>query len=117
MNNRIAINACRRRAIGVDVHVHGLRHTYCAARLQTLDGGYPVSVYTVAQELGHGGDGLVKAISCHLGTIRHRSEVVEYRVEHFAAQLGERLTRLRDFALSGTTGPHSGAEVTRSQAA
>jgi integrase len=31
------------------------RHSYCAARLQTLDHGAPVSAYTVARELGHGG--------------------------------------------------------------
>ena len=28
------------------------RHTYCAARLQTLDQGFPISTYTVARELG-----------------------------------------------------------------
>jgi hypothetical protein len=30
------------------------RHTYCSARLQTLDGGAPVSPFTVSKELGHG---------------------------------------------------------------
>lgn len=35
------------------------RHTYCAARLQTLDNGAPVSIYTVGRELGHGGESLV----------------------------------------------------------
>ncbi len=54
------------------------RHTYCAARLQTLDRGEPVSTYTVARELGHGGDALVKRVYGHLGLVRHRSEVVEY---------------------------------------
>src|SRR2546425_830589 len=28
------------------------RHTYCAARLQTVDQGAPVSTYTVAREMG-----------------------------------------------------------------
>jgi integrase len=42
------------------------RHTYCAARLQTLDGGQPISVYTVARELGHGGDSLMKRVYGHL---------------------------------------------------
>jgi integrase len=37
------------------------RHTYSAARLQTLDGGVLVSLSTVGKELGHGGDGMVKA--------------------------------------------------------
>jgi integrase len=55
------------------------RHTYCAARLQTLDRGAPVSVYTVSRELGHGGESLVKRVYGHLGDVRHRSEVVEYR--------------------------------------
>ena len=58
------------------------RHTYCAARLQTLDHGAPVSPYTVAKELGHGGDSLVKRIYGHLGDVRHRSEVVKYRIEN-----------------------------------
>src|SRR5207302_6601082 len=35
------------------------RHTYCAARLQTLDNGAAVSVFTVGRELGHGGDTMV----------------------------------------------------------
>jgi integrase len=71
------------------------RHTYCAARLQTLDKGAPVSVYTVAKELGHGGDALVKRVYGHLGEIRHRSEVVEYRVEQHAQHLGTRLVMVR----------------------
>lgn len=55
------------------------RHSYCAARLQTLDRGAPVSIYTVARELGHGGESLVKKVYGHLGDVRHRAEVVEYR--------------------------------------
>lgn len=70
------------------------RHTYCAARLQTLDAGAPVSVYTVAKELGHGGDALVKRVYGHLGQQRHRAAVVEYRVEQHRKVLGERLERL-----------------------
>jgi len=54
------------------------RHTYCAARLQTLDRGAPVSIYTVSRELGHGGESLVKRVYGHLGDVRHRAEVVEY---------------------------------------
>ncbi len=70
------------------------RHTYTAARLQTLDRGAPVSVYTVAKELGHGGDTLVKRVYGHLGHVRHRAEVVEYRVEQHAGVIGERLAAL-----------------------
>ena len=59
------------------------RHTYAAARLQTLDQGAPVSVYTVARELGHGGETMVRRVYGHLGQVRHRAEVVEYRVSEF----------------------------------
>lgn len=70
------------------------RHTYCAARLQTLDQGAPVSVFTVAKELGHGGDALVRRVYGHLGQVRHRAKVVEYRVEQHRKLLGERLEKL-----------------------
>lgn len=35
----------------------------------------------------------------HLGTIRHRAEVVEYRVEQHAGALGDRLTGLQKLSL------------------
>jgi integrase len=70
------------------------RHTYCAARLQTLDHGAPVGVYTVARELGHGSTAMAEQVYAHLGTIRHRSEAVEYRVEQHAEALAERLQAL-----------------------
>lgn len=35
------------------IRLHQLRHTYTAARIQTLDRGAPVAMYTVARELGH----------------------------------------------------------------
>jgi integrase len=60
------------------MHLHAFRHTYCAARLQTLDGGKPVSTYTVACELGHGSEAMVRQVYGHLGEVRHRAEVVEY---------------------------------------
>jgi integrase len=61
-----------------ELNLYMFRHTYCAARLQTVDRGAPVSPFTVGRELGHGGDSLVKKIYGHLGEVRHRSEVVEY---------------------------------------
>jgi integrase len=76
------------------VRTKALRHTYCAARLQTLDGGAPVSIYTVSRELGHTSPAMVQRVYSHLGTVRHRSEVVEYRVEQHASLLAERLTAL-----------------------
>ena len=80
------------------------RHTYCAARLQTLDAGAPVSVYTVAKELGHGGESMVRRVYGHLGQVRHRAEVVEYRVQQHVAKLGERLAALNLGTTIDTTG-------------
>src|SRR5690242_21226148 len=37
-----------------------------------------VGVYTVARELGHGSTAMVDKVYSHLGTMRQRSEVVEY---------------------------------------
>lgn len=71
------------------------RHTYCAARLQTLDHGESVSVFTVARELGHGGTALVNRVYGHLGEVRHRAAAVEYRVEQHVAKLGDRLAALQ----------------------
>ena len=71
------------------------RHSYCAARLQTLDQGTPVSPYTVARELGHGGDSMVKRVYGHLGHVRHRAKVVEYRVSQHTKVLGKRLAAVR----------------------
>jgi integrase len=77
-----------------EIRSRALRHSYCASRLQTLDGGAPVSLFTVAREMGHGGDSLVRRIYGHLGEIRHRSEGVEYRVDQHVVTLGERLAFL-----------------------
>jgi integrase len=70
------------------------RHTYCSARLQTLDGGAPVSPFTVSRELGHGSGAMVEEVYSHLGTMRHRTEVVEYRVEQHRERLKDRLASL-----------------------
>lgn len=78
-----------------EVRSKTFRHTYCAARLQTLDNGAPVSIYTVSRELGHGGESLVKRVYGHLGEVRHRSEVVEYRVEQHEQRLERKLRLLR----------------------
>jgi integrase len=78
-----------------EIRTKVFRHTYCAARLQTLDRGAPVSEFTVSKELGHGGRAMVERVYGHLGQVRHRSEVVEYRVEQHEEVLGERLAALR----------------------
>jgi len=71
------------------------RHTYASARLQTMDHGAPVSIFTVSRELGHGSEALVKRIYGHLGTVRHRAKVVEYRVQQHKKVLKEQLAALR----------------------
>lgn len=70
-----------------EVRWNKLRHGYATARLQTLDRGAPVSTFTVARELGHTGVHLVERIYGHLGEMRHRSEVVEFRVEQHLDRL------------------------------
>lgn len=76
-----------RKALAAMVKVAGLegritpkvfRHTYCAARLQSLDQGHPVSPYTVKAELGHGSLAMIDRVYGHLGQVRHRTEGVEY---------------------------------------
>jgi hypothetical protein len=42
---------------------------------------------------------MVQRVYAHLGTIRHRAEVVEYRVEQHTEALGERLTALQRLGL------------------
>jgi integrase len=77
-----------------EIRSKALRHTYCAARLQTLDGGAPVSIYTVSRELGHTSPAMVQRVYAHLGSVRHRTAVVEYRVEQHRKALGNRLESL-----------------------
>jgi hypothetical protein len=48
----------------------------------------------VGKELGHGGTSMVERVYSHLGEVRHRSDVVEYRVEQHREALGERLKTL-----------------------
>jgi len=83
--------ACRAGWKAGEVRPYAFRHSYCAARLQTLDAGAPVSTFTVGRELGHGGLSLVNRVYGHLGTVRHRSDVVEYRIEQHATRIGAKL--------------------------
>jgi hypothetical protein len=108
--DRVAVRAGLGRG---ELRTKAFRHTYCAARLQTLDQGAPVSTYTVARELGHESEAMVRKVYAHLGTLRHRSEVVEYRVEQHLERLGDRLQRLGLVGPSGTgddTAPAAGPE-------
>jgi hypothetical protein len=58
----------------------------------------------VARELGHESEAMVRKVYVHLGAIRHRREVVEYRVETHHERLGDRLQRL---GLAGLLAPRS----------
>jgi integrase len=71
------------------------RTTYATTRLQTLDNGAPVAVWTVSRELGHASTAMLERIYGKLGMVRHRSEVVEFRAEQHAEKLGDRLQALR----------------------
>ena len=78
------------------IRLHQLRHTYTAARLQTCDRGRPVALYTVARELGHRSTMMVEERYGHLHdrTEEGGSEVVEFRVDAYQEQIGERLEAL-----------------------
>jgi integrase len=100
-----------------EVRTRRFRHTYCSARLQTVQrivrpGKDPakdedayewveVSRFQVQKEMGHGGAQLVDRIYGHAQRTPYRSEVVEYRVERHPEELGQ---RLRDLALALPTG-------------
>jgi integrase len=80
-----------------EIRTKMFRHTYCAARLQTLGGGAPVSPFTVSRELGHGSLSMVQKVYAHLGDVRQRGEAVEYRVsEHLGREIrdGHTIERL-----------------------
>jgi hypothetical protein len=55
-----------------------------------------VGLYTVSREMGHASQDMVKQVYADLGVVRHRSEVVEYRLEQHEAVLGDRLPSLRN---------------------
>ena len=62
--------------------------------MQTTDRGAPVATWTVAKELGHSGTAMIEKTYGHLGEVRHRSEIVEYRVEQHKTKLRDRLSRM-----------------------
>jgi hypothetical protein len=46
------------------------------------------------QVIGHGSEEMVRRVYSHLGTVRHRAEAVEYRVEQHYQRLGDQLVLL-----------------------
>lgn len=81
----------RRKAEEGEIRTKAFRHTYITARLQTLDRGEPVSLWTVAREVGHSSTNMIERVYGHLGTIRHRAESVEYRIAQHRKVLRGRL--------------------------
>jgi integrase len=61
------------------VRTKAFRHTYGSMRIQTIDSGQPVAVYTVSRELGHRDTKMVEQTYGHLLNTRHRRPVVSYR--------------------------------------
>jgi len=57
-----------------------LRHSWCTARLQTLVAGAPITIFQVAQEMGHVDVKQVTERYGHLGVINYRSEHVEFDI-------------------------------------
>jgi hypothetical protein len=91
---------CRRwlGALGADlrwplsrVRLKVFRVTYASARMQTPDGGAPVSDWTVQQEMGHGSMRMLHDVYVRIGSSRQRREQVEHpwaeRVPEFEPQL------------------------------
>lgn len=79
------------------VRLHMLRHTYSAARIQTLDRGAPVALYTVARELGHSSQSMIEERYGHLHdrAILGGAEEVSFRIKDHRDQLEPQLEALR----------------------
>jgi integrase len=58
------------------------RNSYVTARLQTLDRGEPVSVWTVAREVGHNSTSMIEKAYGQLGTGTCRVETADYGAVH-----------------------------------
>jgi hypothetical protein len=54
------------------------RQTWTAARLQTLEGGEPITILQVAEELGHADSSTTAKFYKRLGIIKQRSKYVEF---------------------------------------
>lgn len=72
--------------------LHTFRHSYISARVQTLDAVQPIALFTVAREVGHSGVSLIEQRCGHLVHLRKRSEVVEFRLDDFPEQVGQRVS-------------------------
>jgi integrase len=77
------------------VGAKGFRNAYAAVRLQTLDRGAPVAVYTVARELGHSTTRMREDIYGHLGQVAARSDEVRFALDERDEWFHDRLVSLR----------------------
>jgi integrase len=85
------------------IRLQMLRHTYTAARIQTLDRGQPVALYTVARELGHRSQTMIEDRYGHLHdrAADGGAEDVSFRVEAHRKAIGGRLKDLHSAVASG----------------
>ena len=58
--------------------LHAFRHSYTAARLQTLEHVAPVHIWQIASELGHQSTAMIEKRYGHLAKVTDRKEVVEF---------------------------------------
>ncbi len=78
-----------------EVRLHAFRHSYIAARIQTLDRGAPVALYTVAREVGHKSTAMIEDRYGHLVRSRNpRSDELRYGVEDPPEEAAEEVHRL-----------------------
>jgi integrase len=75
------------------VRLKVFRVTYASARVQTLDGGAPVSDWTVQQEMGHGSMRMLHEVYVRIGSSRQRREQVEYPWPEWAPQFEPQLLK------------------------
>lgn len=77
---RWALTTLEDRTPDMDKHLtlKVFRHTYTATRIQTVERGHPVSLFSVARELGHKGVSRIEDTYGHLQNRRTRLEEVRY---------------------------------------
>jgi integrase len=71
--------------------LNAFRHSYISARVQTLDGGHPIALFTVAREVGHSSTRLIEDRYGHLVHVAQRSEVVDFRLDYYRDRVQDRV--------------------------
>ena len=62
----------------VKPRLHAFRHSYTAARLQTLEHRAPVHIWQIASELDHQSTAMIEKRFGHLAKVTDRKELVEF---------------------------------------